>query len=110
MGVQFLGQEDPLKKEMTTHSSILAWRIPQKRTLEGYSRLGSKEPDTTEATEHTSIKYCIKTQSFNLWSCLLQPKGTSKKYLLQPLAFFEYVDPLAHVFFKSCKKIKALRN
>ena len=25
---QFLGQEDPLEKEMTTHSSILAWRIP----------------------------------------------------------------------------------
>ena len=23
-----LGQEDPLEKEMTTHSSILAWRIP----------------------------------------------------------------------------------
>ena len=26
--VRFLGWEDPLKKEMTTHSSILAWRIP----------------------------------------------------------------------------------
>jgi len=26
--VQSLGQEDPLKKGMTTHSSILAWRIP----------------------------------------------------------------------------------
>ena len=26
--VQFLGQEDPLKKEMATHSSILPWRIP----------------------------------------------------------------------------------
>ena len=25
--VKFLGQEDPLKKEMTTQSSILAWRI-----------------------------------------------------------------------------------
>ena len=25
---QFLGQEDPLEKEMGTHSSILAWRIP----------------------------------------------------------------------------------
>ena len=25
--VQFLGQEDPLEKEMATHSSILAWRI-----------------------------------------------------------------------------------
>ena len=26
--VRFLGEEDPLKKEMATHSSILAWRIP----------------------------------------------------------------------------------
>ena len=26
--VQSLGQEDPLKKEMTTHSSTLAWKIP----------------------------------------------------------------------------------
>ena len=27
MRVQSLGQEDPLKKEMATHSSILAWEI-----------------------------------------------------------------------------------
>ena len=27
--VQSLGWEDPLEKEMATHSSILAWRIPQ---------------------------------------------------------------------------------
>ena len=26
--VPSLGQEDPLEKEMATHSSILAWRIP----------------------------------------------------------------------------------
>ena len=26
--VQFLGGEDPLEKEMATHSSILAWKIP----------------------------------------------------------------------------------
>ena len=26
--VRFLGWEDPLEKDMTTHSSILAWRIP----------------------------------------------------------------------------------
>ena len=26
--VRFLGQEDPLEKEMATHSSILAWKIP----------------------------------------------------------------------------------
>ena len=28
MQVQSLGQEDPFKEEMATHSSILAWRIP----------------------------------------------------------------------------------
>ena len=27
-GVRSLGQEDPLKKEMVTHSSTLAWKIP----------------------------------------------------------------------------------
>ena len=26
--VQSLGQEDPLEKEMATHSNILAWKIP----------------------------------------------------------------------------------
>ena len=26
--VQSLGQEDPLEKEMTTHSNVLAWEIP----------------------------------------------------------------------------------
>ena len=31
--VQSLGQEDPLEKEMATHSSILAWRIPRTEEL-----------------------------------------------------------------------------
>ena len=42
-----LGQEDPLEKGMATHSSILAWRIPQ-RSLVGYSLRGRKELDTNE--------------------------------------------------------------
>ena len=45
-GARSLGQEDPLEEEMATHSSILAWRIPQ-RTLVGYSPWGLKESDTT---------------------------------------------------------------
>ena len=28
MWVRFLGQEDPLKEDMSTHSNILAWRMP----------------------------------------------------------------------------------
>ena len=46
--VQSLGWEDPLEKEMVTHSSILAWRIcMDKRSLVGYSPWGHKELDTT---------------------------------------------------------------
>ena len=37
-GVQFLGQEDPLEKEMATHSSILSWKISwTEETLMGYT-------------------------------------------------------------------------
>ena len=40
--------EDPLEKEMATHSSILAWRIPWTEELAGYSPWGCKESETTE--------------------------------------------------------------
>ena len=33
--VRSLGEEDPLEKELATHSSILAWRIPRKEELGG---------------------------------------------------------------------------
>ena len=46
--VRFLGQEDPLKKDMETHSSILAWRIPWTKEHGGWSPWGCKESDTTE--------------------------------------------------------------
>ena len=52
--VQSVGQEDSLEKEMATHSSILAWRIPWTEELAGYSPWGHKELDTTEHT-HTRI-------------------------------------------------------
>ena len=45
-----LGQEDPLEKEMETHSSILAWRIQWTVSLVGYNPWGPKESDITEAT------------------------------------------------------------
>ena len=48
-GVQSLGQEDPLEKEMATHSSILAWRIPWTEEPGGlYSPWGHKESDMTK--------------------------------------------------------------
>ena len=45
--VQFLGWEDPLEKEMVTHSSILAWRIPQTEEPGRLQSMGSQESDTT---------------------------------------------------------------
>ena len=52
--VRFQGWEDPLEKEMATHSSILAWEIPQtkERSLMGYSLRHHKELDTTERLNH----------------------------------------------------------
>ena len=46
MQVQFLGQEDPLEKEMATHSSILAWRIPWTEEPDGLELMGSQKSRT----------------------------------------------------------------
>ena len=46
--VRSLGWEDPLEKEMATHSSIFAWRIPWTEEPVGYSPWGHKELDMTE--------------------------------------------------------------
>ena len=40
--VQSLGQEDPLEKEMATHSSVLAWRIPQTEEPGRLQSMGSQ--------------------------------------------------------------------
>ena len=51
--VQSLGREDLLDKEMATHSSVLAWRIPW---MEEPGRLqGCKESDTTEVLHFLSF-------------------------------------------------------
>ena len=48
--VQSLGCEDPLEKRMATHSSILAWSIPQTKEPGQPSPQGQKELDMMEAT------------------------------------------------------------
>ena len=48
--------EDPLEKEMATHSSILAWRIPQKKVPGGLQSMGCKELDTTEGLSFTPLE------------------------------------------------------
>ena len=57
--VRSLGQEDPLEKEMVTHSSILAWRIPWME--EPGSPRCRKELDTTEPLHSLthSLQICV---------------------------------------------------
>ena len=45
-GVQSLGREDPLEKEMVTHSSILAWRIPW-----------TEKPGRLQSTESQRVRH-----------------------------------------------------
>ena len=42
-GVQSLGQEEPLEKEMATHSSILIWQIPQTEESGGLQSMRSQK-------------------------------------------------------------------
>ena len=48
--VQSLGREDPLEKEMATHSTTLAWKIPRMEEPSGLQSMGLQELDITEVT------------------------------------------------------------
>ena len=62
MQVRFLDREEPLEKEMSTYSSILACRIPWTEEPGGLHTIqgGRKELDTTECTKtNQSEKLCF---------------------------------------------------
>ena len=76
--VRSLGGEDPLEKEMATHSSTLAWRIPWRKEPGGLQSMGSLESDTTEKLHfhfHFSLS-CIGEGNGNplQCSCLENPR------------------------------------
>ena len=65
------GREDPLKEGTATHSSILAWRIPELATaLVGYSPWGRKELDTIEETAGRR-----ESEQSASWGLMIQPPG-----------------------------------
>ena len=39
---RFLGKEDPLKEEMVTDSSVLAWKVPWTEEIGGLKSMGSQ--------------------------------------------------------------------
>ena len=57
MLVRSLGQEDPLEEGITTHSSILAWRIPTDTGAWQATVYGITESDRAKAMEHSTARY-----------------------------------------------------
>ena len=64
--VRSLGWEDPLDKEMATHSSILAWRIHGQRSLAGYSSWGRKDSDTNQTTYTFTLSFSKLIEPTNI--------------------------------------------
>ena len=81
--VQSLGREDPLKKGMATHSSILAWRIPWTEKPGGLQSTGYKESDTTERLT-LSLRYTLPYLKWIINKYLLITQGTLLSIMWQP--------------------------
>ena len=75
--VQSLGQDDPLKKEMATHSSTLAWEIPWTEAWWTRVHEVAKESDTTEQQQSSPLKYSLLALPGNaflsLWDLVWMP-------------------------------------
>ena len=66
-----LDQEDLLEKEMTTQSSILAWKIPwTEEPGRLYSPWGHKEVDTTENTHTHTHTHTHTSKSLGVWKLI----------------------------------------
>ena len=59
MQVWLLDQEEPLEKEMATHSSILAWRIPQREETGGLQSMGLQGVGHNGAPEHMESRKMV---------------------------------------------------
>ena len=73
--VRFLSWEDPLEKEMATHSSILAWRIPWTEEPGGLQSMGSQRVRHDLATKPPIPGYIKETENsrisnYSWWSDL----------------------------------------
>ena len=55
-----MGWDDPLEKEMATHSSAVAWRIPWTEEPGGLQSIGSQRVRYDLATEHARVHVCLK--------------------------------------------------
>ena len=75
--VQSLAWEDPLEKEIATHSGILAWRIPWTGKTGRYSPWGHKRVRHDLVTKHSNMKHVIHSQDSSWWPQLGLPNTST---------------------------------
>ena len=92
--VWWLGWEDPLEKEMATHSVILPGEIHGQKTLAGYSPWGHKDPNTTGQLIQQKLplpmsivldKFCFQKNSLSFHNLYIY-KNQWKKKNKQPMS------------------------
>ena len=64
MQIRSLGWDDPLEKEMATHSTVLAWETHGQRSLAGYSPWGHKY--MSYVADYTSVQFSHSVVSDSL--------------------------------------------
>ena len=69
--VRFLGWEDPLEKEMATHSSTLTWKIPWSAEPGRLQFMGHKESDITEKLHFPEPRNSYQSLFVEVCECLL---------------------------------------
>ena len=79
--VPSLGQEDPLEKEMATHSSTLAWKIPWMENPGGLQSMGSQRVGHDWATLLTIVNYLFR------WNILAGKQSQGLLYIY----FYRYL-------------------
>ena len=81
MRVPSLGWESTLEKEIATHSSVLAWGIPEQRSLVGYSPWGHKRV-VWWLNNNNEAEYALKRKPF-----ILLAKTDIHKLLIRCFSF-----------------------
>ena len=76
IGVQSPGPEDPLEKEMATHSIILAWEIPWTEEPGGLQSMGSQELDLTYRLSHYHFLFISLNHTFSVSFSVWAPSGS----------------------------------
>ena len=101
--VRSLGQEDPLEKEMATHSVLLPGKSHGQRSLVDYSPWDRKESDTTERLHFTLLlgkfKSSLSTDKNNSTKKSVSEKNCIEKVPSVALLDFPHLKCASYLFF-----------